>query len=58
MGNQPSEIVKTSLKLPRELWKAAHMKAMDEGRDLQDLIADAIRLYLTKKPALPKVRTR
>lgn len=38
--------VKTSVKLPHALWKRAHVRALDEDRDLQDLIAAAIELYL------------
>lgn len=38
--------VKTSIKLGRELWKRAHIRAMDEGMDLQDLVAKALAAYL------------
>lgn len=43
------DTIKTSVTLPRALWKAAHLRAMDEGRDLQNVIADALRAYL-KQP--------
>lgn len=39
-------MVKTSLRLPRGLWRAAHIRALDEHRDLQDVVADALALYL------------
>lgn len=39
-------VVKTSVKLARDLWKRAHVRAMDEGLDLQDLIAKALEAYL------------
>jgi hypothetical protein len=39
-------IVKTSVGLPRELWKAAHLRALDEGCDLQDVITAALAAYL------------
>jgi hypothetical protein len=42
------ELIKTSLRLPRELWRAAHIRAMDEHRDLQDVVADALALYLRR----------
>lgn len=42
-GDRP---VKTSIKLERDLWKRAHVRAMDEGLDLQDLIAKALEAYL------------
>jgi len=38
--------VKTSINLPRELWTAARHRAIDEGRDLQDVIASAVEAYL------------
>jgi len=38
--------VKTSVKLPHALWKRAHVRALDEERDLQDVIASALELYL------------
>jgi len=40
------ESVKTSIRLDRELWKRAHVRAMNEGLDLQDLIAKALAAYL------------
>jgi hypothetical protein len=42
--------VKTSVKLPHTLWKRAHVRALDEERDLQDVIASALELYLMKSP--------
>jgi predicted DNA binding CopG/RHH family protein len=42
------EFVKTSLRLPRDLWKAAHVRAMDEGTDLQTIISKALEAYLRK----------
>jgi hypothetical protein len=38
--------VKTSLKLRRELWKRAHVRAMDEGVDLQTIVGRALEAYL------------
>jgi hypothetical protein len=40
------ETVKTSVKLPKELWREASIRAIDENRDLQDVIASALELYL------------
>ena len=45
----PGDFVKTSLKLPRDLWKRAHIRALDEGSDLQTIIAEALKLYLKKR---------
>ncbi len=46
MKKSNADMVKTSLALPRALWKAAHVRALDEGRDMQDVIASALELYL------------
>ena len=42
------EVVKTSLALPRDLWRAARIRAMDEHKDLQSLVAAALELYLSR----------
>ncbi len=38
--------VVTSLRLPRSLWRDAHVAAMNEGRDLRDVMIDALTAYL------------
>jgi hypothetical protein len=38
--------VKTSIALPRKLWREAHIRALDEGLELQELIAKALAAYL------------
>jgi hypothetical protein len=43
------ETHKTSIKLPKALWRAATVRAIDEGRDLQDVVASALELYLKGK---------
>jgi hypothetical protein len=43
-----SKSVKTSIRLDRELWKRSHVRAMDDGSDLQTVIARALELYLEK----------
>jgi hypothetical protein len=40
--------VKTSIRLDKDLWKRAHVRAMDDGSDLQTVIARALELYLRK----------
>ena len=40
------ETRKTSIRLPQELWRAAHIRALDEGRDLQDVMTSALQTYL------------
>lgn len=47
-AGDPPATIKTSIKLNRDLWKRAHGRAMDDGVDLQDLIAAAIEAYLGK----------
>jgi len=42
----PVVTTKTSIKLPTALWKAAHIRALNEGRDLQDVIVSAVKMYL------------
>jgi hypothetical protein len=46
--------MKTSLSLPEDLWRAAKIRAVNEKRNLQDLIADALREYLKTKGKEPK----
>jgi hypothetical protein len=43
------EVVKCTVKLPAELWRAARHRALDERRDFQNLVAEALELYL-KRP--------
>lgn len=38
--------MKTSLTLPMELWQQAKIRAVQERRDLQDVIASALEAYL------------
>jgi hypothetical protein len=40
------ERVKTTVGLERSLWEKARIRAVQEGRDLQDVIADALTAYL------------
>ena len=42
-------VVKTSLYLPEELWRAAKHLALDEGRDLRDLIVEGLTLVLKRR---------
>lgn len=43
------ETVRTSIEIPEELWKAAKFRAVEEKKNLQDVIADALRVYLKAK---------
>jgi len=41
-----SSRAKCSLALPRDIWRQSKIKAMDQGRDWQDLVAEALKQYL------------
>ena len=43
-------MVKTSLSLPEDLWRAAKIRAIDERAELQAVVARALDLYLKIKP--------
>ena len=43
---RPADTVKTSVKLPRSLWRAARIRAMDDGTELQEIVARALEAYL------------
>jgi hypothetical protein len=42
----PRVLKKTSLSLPEDLWKRLRIQAINEDRDAQDLLAEAIAAYL------------
>ena len=42
-------VVKTTIRLPRTIWHAARVRALDEQIDFQDLVVAALEAYL-KKP--------
>jgi hypothetical protein len=48
-GRTMGEMAKTTIRLPAALFKKAKYHAVDTGRDLQDIIADALAAYLAKK---------
>jgi hypothetical protein len=39
-------MVKTTIRLPKPLWRDARVRALDEDIDLQDLVAAALAAYL------------
>ncbi len=39
-------MVKTTLRLPEAVWKAARVRAIEERRPFQDVLAAALTLYL------------
>lgn len=48
-AKEPVEMVKCTLKLPAPIWREGRIRALDERRDFQDVVADALKLYL-KQP--------
>jgi len=44
--SESNETVKTSLKLPRRLWREARILALDDGREFQEIVAAALDAYL------------
>jgi hypothetical protein len=48
---EPVEKVKVTMKLPADVWRAGRIRALDERRDFQDVVADALADYLKRKPA-------
>ena len=45
---QKRTMVKTSLRLPEDIWKAARIRAIEMNMDAQDLVAHAVEQYLKK----------
>ncbi len=41
---------RTSIELPEALWRAAKIRALDEGTDLRQLIIRGLELVLAQKP--------
>ena len=46
MKTKTPEWIKTSLKIPKSLWRDAHIRAMDEGIEFQQIVAAALAAYL------------
>jgi hypothetical protein len=47
---KPEPMKKTSLQLPPALWRAAKVRALDEGTDLRTVIIRALEAYLRTEP--------
>lgn len=48
-SKEPVEMIKCTMKLPAPIWRAGRIRALDERRDFQDVVASALELYL-KQP--------
>jgi hypothetical protein len=46
-----SEVVKTTVELPADLWRAAKIRAMDERVDLRTILIRALEGFLSRQPA-------
>ncbi len=49
-ANKPGEptMVKTTLLMPEDLWRRAKVRAMEERRDLKDLLLEGLELVLRR----------
>ena len=45
------EKVTKSIRIDPKLWRRARVRALGEGRTIQDLVADSLRKYLAEKKA-------
>lgn len=45
------EKVKMTVEIPRSLWKRAKLRAVEEERDLRELVIEALLSYLGSGPA-------
>jgi hypothetical protein len=46
---EAQERAKTSMALPKKLWTEIRMRALQEGRDAQEIVAEPLEDYLRKK---------
>ena len=44
------QMTKCTIRLPWDLMRAGKIRAMDEHRNYQDIVADALRMYLASPP--------
>jgi hypothetical protein len=50
--------LKTSVDIPDDLWKAAKILAVEERKDLKDIIVEALKEYLRKKKKVGGVKKK
>jgi hypothetical protein len=43
-------VVKTTVDLPEGLWRAAKIRALDDGSDLRAVVIEALEAFLKTKP--------
>lgn len=49
MKSNKTEMTKTTLRIPKHLLDGCKHRAIDEGRNLQDVVTDALETYLKTK---------
>mgnify|MGYP003988843959 CR=1 FL=1 len=49
MKSKKIELIKTTLRLPKHLLDACKHRAIDEGRNLQEIVADALEAHMKTK---------
>jgi len=47
-GKGVSGVKRTSIMLPEKLWRAVRIRAVHEGRNAQEIVAEALEGYLKK----------
>jgi hypothetical protein len=50
--------LKTSVDIPDDLWKASKILAVEERKDLRDIIVEALKEYLRKKKKVEGVNKK
>ncbi len=48
------EMIKTTLRLPENVWREARIRALDERKDFQTVVAEALEAHLKTKPKKSK----
>ena len=49
MKSKKIEMTKTTLRIPKQLLDACKHRAIDEGRNLQEIVADAMEAHMKTK---------
>ena len=44
------DLVQVTVRIPRALWKRAKVRAVEEERDLRDVVMESLERYLGEKP--------
>jgi hypothetical protein len=44
------DLVQLTVRIPRSLWKRAKLRAVEEERDLREIVMESLEAYLRTKP--------